>query len=297
MKNILYFTPIRRVSVAITKYLKWIPDSVYLRILYMLRMQRILHLNKPVTYNEKLQWLKINDRKPEYSDYVDKYLVKRIVADKLESNEYVIPTLAVWNSIEEIDIESLPNKFVIKCTHDSGGLVICKDKSKLDIEAMKEKLQRCLKKNYYYQNREWPYKNVVPRIIAEPYIEEHQYGELKDFKFFCFDGEVRALFVASDRPDDTKFDYFDSDFNRLEVRQHYPNSNYDIKKPECFEEMKKIAETLSRGIKHVRIDLYDVDGKPMFGEMTFFHFSGMERFFPDEYDYLWGEYIDINGSK
>lgn len=292
-KDILYIPLMRKVTANSAKLLCWIPDSIYLKLLFRIRTGRKLNLQNPITYNEKLQWLKIYDRDPKYNQLVDKYEVKEYVAN-LIGEQYLIKTLGCWKSFDEIDFAGLPDKFVLKCTHDSGGLVICKDKVALDIEEARKKISSCLKKNYYYQNREWVYKDVEPRIIAEEYIEDETSRDLKDYKFFCFNGEVKGLFVASDRPFATKFDFFDADFERLPIQQHYPNSNYEIAKPECFDEMKQIAEKLSQGFKHIRIDLYVVNNKVYFGEMTFFHFSGMERFDPDQVDYEWGKWIEID---
>ena len=178
--------------------LRWMSDSMCLRCMYWARMKKKLNLKNPQTFNEKLQWLKIHDRKPIYSTMVDKYEAKQYVAD-LIGEEYVIPTLGVWDSFDEIDFATLPNQFVLKCTHDSGGLVVCEDKSKLDLQAAKEKLERSLKREYYWGGREWPYKNVKPRIIAEKYMQDSETNELRDYKFFCFSGEAKCLKIDFNR--------------------------------------------------------------------------------------------------
>lgn len=285
--------PNRILKYLLIKNARLFPDELYLKMLFPLRTGYKLNLKNPQTFNEKLQWLKLNNRKPEMVKMVDKVDVKEYVA-KIIGEEYIIPTLGVYNSVDEIDFDSLPNQFVLKCTHDSGGIVICSDKSKLDIEAAKAKLRRGLKVNYYYQNREWPYKQVKPRIIAEQYMVDESGYELKDYKFFCFDGEVKLLFIASDRgskTEETKFDFFDTNFNHLPFTNGHPNSTKKIAKPQGFEEMKKIAALLSKGHPHLRVDLYDINGKIYFGELTFYHWSGMTPFEPMEWDYKLGEWI------
>lgn len=267
--------------------------------MYYARMGKRLDLNNPQTYNEKLQWLKLYDRKPEYTKLVDKYEVKKFVVDRI-GNKHVIPTLGVWDSFEQIDFDSLPKQFVLKCTHDSGGLFICTDKDKLDIEVARKKINQSLRRNFYYFGREWPYKNVKPRIIAEKYMVDESGYELKDYKFFCFDGVPKALFIATDRQlkdEDTKFDFYDAEFNHIPVVNGHPNAYKEIKKPESFEEMKRLASILSVNIPHVRVDLYDINGHIYFGELTFYHFSGMVPFEPDEWDYTFGSWINLPNKK
>lgn len=285
--------PKRILKYLLIKNARLFPDELYLKMLFPLRTGYKLNLKNPQTFNEKLQWLKLNNRKPEMVKMVDKVDAKEYVANII-GEEYIIPTLGVYNSVDEIDFNKLPNQFVLKCTHDSGGIVICSDKSKLDIEAAKDKLRRGMKVNYYYQNREWPYKQVKPRIIAEQYMVDESGYELKDYKFFCFDGEVKLLFIASDRgskTEETKFDFFDADFNHLPFTNGHPNSIKKIAKPQGFEEMKKIAALLSKGHPHLRVDLYDINGKIYFGELTFYHWSGMTPFEPIEWDNKLGEMI------
>lgn len=270
-------------------------DRTYLKMLFRVRMGYKLNLDNPQTFNEKLQWLKLYNRKPEYTKMVDKVGAKEYVASII-GEEYIIPTLGVWDRVEDIDWNSLPDQFVLKCTHDSGGIVICADKSKLDIEVAKKKLKRGLKKNFYASNREWPYKNVRPRIIGEKYMVDESGYELKDYKWFCFDGVPKALFIATDRGvegEETKFDFFDSDFNHLPFTNGHPNATREIKKPVGFEKMKELAALLSKGQPHLRVDFYDINGKIFFGELTFYHWSGMMPFDPEEWDYKYGEYIRL----
>lgn len=274
---------------------KLIPDRQYLKIKYRASIGKKLNLKDPKTYNAKLQWLKIYDRNPEYTKLVDKYEVKSYVAEKI-GDEYIIPTLGVWDSVEDIDFDMLPNRFVLKCTHDSGGLVICKDKTSLDIAEAKRKLSKSLKSEFYYVGREWPYKNVKPRILAEAYMEDTGSGELRDFKFYCFDGEAKAVLIATDRQKEgekAKYDFYDMSFEHLDVRRGCQNSMKALDKPETFENMKLIAQTLSKGFPHVRIDLYEVDGKNYFGEMTFYPGNGMVPFVPEKWDYTFGSWLKL----
>ena len=270
-------------------------DRFFLKVLFRLRMGYKLNLDNPVTFNEKLQWLKLNNRKPEYTQMVDKVGAKEYVASII-GEEYIIPTIGVWDRVEDIDWEALPNQFVLKCTHDSGGIVICPDKTKLDISAAKRKLKRGLKRDFYSQNREWPYKDVKRRIIGEVYMVDESGYELKDYKWFCFDGVPKALFIATDRGvkgEETKFDFFDADFNHLPFTNGHPNSPHTILKPQGFEKMKELAAKLSEGQPHLRVDFYDINGKIYFGELTFYHWSGTTPFEPVEWDYKFGEWIKL----
>lgn len=280
-------------------YLFWIPDMLYVKMIYRMRMGKRLNLRNPKTFNEKLQWLKLYDRKPEYTTMVDKYEVKKYVADKIGA-EHIIPTLGVWDRFEEIDFDTLPDQFVLKCTHDSGGLVICRDKANLDREAAKDKINKSLKQNYYYHGREWPYKHVKPRIIAEQYMVDESGYELKDYKFFSFDGVTRAMFIASDRfteGEETKFDFFDMDFNHLPFMNGHPNATHELMRPQSFDQMREFADKLSEGIPQVRVDFYDINGKIYFGELTFAHWSGLVPFEPEEWDCRFGEWIDLSKAS
>lgn len=275
-------------------FFNWMPDKLYLKICYKCKIGKKLNLNNPQTYNEKLQWLKLYDRKPEYTKMVDKYSVKEYVASII-GEEYIIPTIGVWNKVEDIDFDKLPTQFVLKCTHDSGGLVICKDKSTLDIDEAKRTLNYFLNRNFYHLHREWPYKNIKPQIIAEEYIVDESGYELKDYKFFCFDGKVKAMFIATDRNAETEtcFDFFDRDFNHLPVLNGHPNANKAIQKPLNYEKMIELAEKLSQNIPHTRIDFYNINGKIYFGEITFFHWSGFKKFEPEKYDKIFGDWITL----
>lgn len=276
-------------------FLSWMSDETYLKIVYKAKIGKTLNLNNPQTFNEKLQWLKLYDRKPEYTTMVDKYAVKKYVADKI-GEQYIIPTLGVWERFADIDFDKLPYQFVLKCTHDSGGLVICRDKSKFDIEAARKKINRSLKRNYYYSSREWPYKNVKPRIIAEQYMEDKTDGELRDYKFYCFDGFIKALLLATSRQSEggPYFDYFDYNFNHLALTDHWhKNATKTPHKPSHFDEMVRLSKVLSKGIPHVRVDFYEANGHVYFGELTFYDMGGYSRIHPDEWEVEWGDLIKL----
>lgn len=276
------------------KLLSFIPDRLYIQIKYFYHFHKFANLKNPRTYNEKLQWLKLNDHNSIYHKLADKYEVKEYVKNII-GEEYVIKTLGLWDNFDDIDFNSLPNKFVLKCTHDSGGLVVCKDKSKLVIEKAKKTINESLNTNYYYHSREWAYKDIKPRIIAEEYIETEN-GDLPDYKLFCFDGEVKALYVATDRfskDEETKFDFFDENFEHLPFVNSHPNSNKTIEKPINFNKMKELASMLTKEYTHIRADFYNINGKIYFGELTFYHMSGFQPFYPKEWDYKFGSWLEI----
>lgn len=299
--------------VLLQRFFTWLPDKLYLQLMFRLKMGKKIDLKDPKTFSEKLQWLKLYNRKPEYTMMVDKYAVKDYVADII-GNEYIIPTLGVWDRVEDIEWDKLPNQFVLKTTYGGGGggVLICKDKSHFDKELAKQKLFQSMKGDIYRTLREWPYKNVPHRIIAEKYLEQKtklanlnekqkQINDenLNDYKFFCFDGKVKAMFIATDRftkegsQKNVKFDFFDENFNHLPFTQGHPNADIKPVKPPCFEQMKLIAEKLSAGLPHVRVDVYECDGKIYFGELTFFHFSGTMPFVPEKWDNIFGDWLNL----
>ncbi len=279
-------------------HLRFVSDEKVIRIKYEEALGKKLNLDNPVTYNEKLQWLKLYDHNPIYTTMVDKVNVKDYVADKIGSG-YIIKTLGVYNHFDDIDFNKLPNRFVIKCSHDSGGLVICKNKKNFDIKSAKEKIEKCLKRDYFYVHREWPYKDVKHQILIEEYLEDKTDKELRDYKFFCFNGKVKLMFVASNRQGDgdTYFDFFDQKYNHLDIINGHPNAPTIPHKPKNFDKMIELAEKLSKEIPHVRVDFYEVNGKIYFGEMTFFHWSGFVPFEPDEWDKKIGDYIVLPNKK
>lgn len=277
------------------KIFRIVPDKIYLNIKFLKNFGKLINFTHPRTYNEKLQWLKVYDRNPFYNIIVDKYRVKEYVTKKI-GEEHVIKLLGVWDKFDDIDFDSLPNQFVLKCNHDCGGLVICKDKGTFDIIAAKKKLESHLKNNYYWDHREWPYKDVKPLIFAEEYMVDESGYELKDYKFFCFNGEPKVLFIAQDRDnvnEETKFDFYDMDFNHLPIKNGHPNANVIQEKPAGFEKMKELGMKLSKGIPHVRVDFYNINGRIYFGEMTLFHWSGFVKFEPSEWDTIFGNWIKL----
>ena len=271
-----------------------LPADVFVKKMYRIQTGRELNLENPTLYTEKLQWLKLYDHRPEYTTLVDKYAAKQYVAEKI-GPEYVVPLLGVWDSVEDIDFDSLPEQFVLKTTHDSGGLVICKDKSQLDIAKAKQKLRYFWKRDYYYHNREWPYKNVPHRIIAEQYMEDTRQGELRDYKFFTFGGVPKVLYIAQGRGrgEPTVADFFDMEFNHLPFTIDHDMAAVPPEKPQNFELMQELAAKLSAGTPQLRVDFYEVDGKVYFGEMTFFHCSGFESFHPTEWDEMFGSWVQL----
>lgn len=270
------------------------PDADFLQRAFALRLGYPLNLSNPTTFNEKLQWLKLHDRKPIYTTMVDKYAVKEYVASII-GDEYIIPTLGVWDKFEDIDFDTLPNQFVLKCTHDSGGLVICKDKSKLDMASARKRINRSLKRNYFYVGREWPYKDVKPRIIAEKYMEDSSTSELRDYKFFCFGGVVKCFKVDFDRFIEHRANYYDRAGNRLNFGEaaYPPDPSRSILLPNNLSQMIEYAEELSKGIPFLRADFYNVDETVYFGELTFYPASGFGKLVPEDWDGILGQWIEL----
>ena len=278
---------------------RMIPDRIYLKMVFKLNMGYELDLKNPQTFNEKLQWLKLHDRNPYYTKLVDKYEVKKIVADKI-GEEYVIPTYGVWKNIDDINFDKLPDKFVLKCTHDCGSVIVIEEKKLLDINDIKKKLEPVLEQNYYYAGREWPYKNVKPRIIAEAYLENRQgqssENELIDYKVFCFHGKAVCVMLCTGRKTgNLNFYYFDRDWNflRFDKRSLELDENFSIPKPEAMDKMFELAEVLSKGMKHVRVDFYEVNNHIYFGELTFFTAGGFDKDITREADLYLGSLIEI----
>lgn len=275
-----------------------INDSLYLKAKFKLTMKKKLNLNNPQTFNEKLQWLKLYDKNPEYTKMVDKYQVKEYVGNII-GWEYIIPTLGVWNKFEDINFEKLPNQFVLKCTHDSGGIIIVKDKLSINLLESQKKINKCLKRNYYYAGREWPYKNVKPRIIAEIYLNDFNSGELMDYKFFCFNGKVKFLKVDFNRFIEHHANYYDTKLNILPFGERIcpPDLNKKIDFPENINKMIELAEKLAKDIPFVRIDFYNVNEKIYFGEMTFYPAAGFGKIEPEEWDLKIGEMLELPNQK
>ena len=267
-------------------------DEKYLKYVFKEKTKEDLNLNNPKTFNEKLQWLKLYNRNPIYTNMVDKYEVRKFVKETI-GEEYLIPCLGIYDSVKEIDFDKLPNKFVLKTTHDSGTVLICKDKKTFDKKAAIKKLKKRLNRKYFYLYREWPYKNVKPRIIAEQYMNNENKGSLNDYKFYCFNGEPKLMFIVIDRSTDPKANFYDMSFKKINLKQSY--QNFD--KPKQFDEMIRLCRELSKGISHVRVDFYIINDKVYFGELTFFDAAGFDKFNPDKYDQILGSWIDINSVK
>ena len=272
-----------------------ISDEEYLRRMYKAATGKDLNLDHPETFNEKLQWLKLHDRKPEYTTMVDKYRVREYIAKSI-GEQYLIPLLGVWNSPEEIDFDVLPDQFVLKCNHNSGlGMCICKDKSKLNIEKVRRGLKKGLADDYYYFTREWPYKDVPRKIICEKYMTDSG-DQLSDYKVHNFNGVPRVILVCKDRFKKSGLteDFYSDQWDHLDVkRPGHPNASVDIKRPFELDEMLKLSRILAKGIPFVRTDFYTIQGRVYFGEMTFFPASGMESFEPARIDKQFGEWITL----
>jgi len=274
-------------------------DEAYLKRFYRARMRKELHLNPPVTMNEKIQWLKLHDRNPEHVRLVDKFAVRAFVSETVGS-QYLIELLGSWDNANEIDFSKLPQRFVLKCSHNSGGVLVCKDKTRFDIKAAKKSLNRQLKQNYYAQGREWLYRDVPPRVLCEAFIGDADGTLPDDYKFFCFDGIARAVCVCTNRSEKhADYLFFDRDFNRFPVNEATANlpENVALKKPARFEEMLALAQKLSGGIKHVRVDLYDTKEGIRFGEMTFFDQSGFADDYIGDGDRIMGEFLKLGEQE
>ncbi len=296
-----YISHPRLLGIALAKRCwRVLPERLYLRLLYFMYMGRRLHLENPVTFNEKLQWLKLHDRQERYIPLVDKLAVKSYVEQTI-GKEYVIPTLAVWERVSDIDFSVLPDTFVLKTTHGGGGcgVAICRDKERFDRKAACDKLQRAMDDCLYPVFREWPYRFVPKRIIAESYLVDESNSELKDYKFFCFNGKPRFLKVDFNRFVEHHANYYDLDWQLLQFGEYDlpPLRNVILKRPERFDEMVALAERLSAGIPFVRVDLYNISGKIYFGEMTFYPASGLGPFTPDEYDKKLGDMLVLPEKK
>lgn len=290
---LLALTPGERAFVTRKLGRGWLPARIAIEDTYFEAFGRRPELRNPRRYSEKLQWQKLHDHNPLYHVLADKAEVKNYVAGKI-GQEYLIPTLGVWYSPEKIDWDALPSRFVLKCTHDSGSTIICDDKSSFDWKAASDKLASALKRNYYRRFREWSYKGLRPRIIAEQYMG----SDIADYKFFCFHGKPLLMFVATERnsAEETKFDFFDMDYRHLDFRNGHPNALQRPEAPAAFAQMKKLAARLAEGLEQVRIDLYEIEGRIYFGEYTFYHWSGFMPFDPDSADEWMGDFYNI-GKK
>ncbi len=269
--------------------LNFMPDEAHIKWQYYVRVGKILNLKEPLLFNEKMQWLKLHDRREEYPVLADKYAVKQYVSDKI-GDEYVIPLIGVWDNIDEINVENLPEKFVMKTTHGSGCVFVCKDKNSFDFKSAFKRLSLSLKENYYYHAREWPYKNIKPRIIAEKYMQNENDDVLKVYKVFNFNGEPFLIqVIQNDKTADESVDYYDTNWECLDIHQNFPNSEGRIDKPVTFDKMMNFSALLSKDYPFLRTDWYEINKCLFFSEYTFFSDAGFEPFYPEKWDRILGD--------
>ena len=273
--------------------LNWVKDDVYLKLAYKGHMKQTLDLKNPKTFNEKLQWLKLYDRKDIYTKLVDKYNVREYISQMI-GEEYLIPLIGVYDCFDDINFNELPEQFVLKCTHDSGGVVICKDKANFDISKARLKINKSMKRNFYYVGREWPYKNIKPKVICEKYMVDESGTELKDYKFMCFHGDPKVIQYHYGRFENHRQYLYDLEGNILPFNNlGYTNEGAPKLDMSIIEKMIPIAKKLSKDLNQIRVDFYFINGKVYFGELTFFDASGFEKIVPEKYDYLLGSWIDL----
>lgn len=275
--------------------IKLLADKTYIKLVCSSIFGKGFCLNSPQTFNEKLQWLKLYDRKPEYTVMVDKYKARDYISERIGSR-YLIPLLGVWDDPNDIDFNALPDKFVLKCNHNSGlGMCICKDKSKLNIRKVKAGLRKGLRQNYYLTGREWPYKNVPRRIIAEQFMQSDA-GGLTDYKIHCFNGEPKLILVCKDRfaPTGLTEDFYTPQWEHLDLRRPtHPNATEPMAKPDELDQLLEFSRILSKDIPFLRVDFYIVEGHVYFSELTFFPASGFEKFEPEEWDQTLGDWLKL----
>ena len=283
-------------------WLNWLPDKPYIKLLYYASFSHKLDLDNPRSYNEKLQWLKLNERNEQYSIMVDKVAVRSYIKDRI-GEEYLIPSIGVWNSEEEIQFDSLPEQFVLKCNHNSGkGMCICKNKKELDFDYVKKQLRKGLKEKYYLIGREWPYRMVHPKILGERFMVDESGDELKDYKVMCFEGEPKLIELHMGRfTNHQTQDFYDTNWEKTSISQgndkDYGMSDIKIPKPECLDEMLQLSRKLAEGIHHIRVDWYVINGKLYFGELTLFDGSGFVAYDDPQNDLLLGSWIELPIDK
>ncbi len=268
---------------------RFIPDIAYIQLLALLRFGKKFNLDNPRTFNEKLNWLKLYNRKPQYSLMADKYAVKDFVKNII-GEQYIVPCYGKWNSFDDIDFDKLPSSFVLKCTHDSSGVIICKDKNDFDKRRAKIQINRCLKKNGYFHSREWVYKNVPHNIIADMLLDDNSGHELIDYKFMCFNGVPQYMYCTN-KAEDIFENFYDMDFNSIEINHGFRRRVPEFNCPKEFELMKELAAKLSKGIPFVRVDFFDVNHHVYFGEFTFYDWAGLKPFADKKWDDLLGSQI------
>ena len=303
MRSLGYYikNPLKALGAIVVRCNFFFPDDeLYLKLLFRLYMGKRLNLKRPQTYSEKLQWLKLHDRKPEYTQMVDKITAKEYVASII-GRDYIIPTLGIWKSFDEIDFSTLPDQFVLKTNNGGGGggIAICKNKATFNKKNAEKKLMRSMKSNLYRTLREWPYKNVKPCIIAEKYMEDSISKDLKDYKFFCFNGSMEFFDIDIDRFIEHRSNYYDRNGNFLPFGKTYcpPDYTKKIEMPKNLDKMIELAETISHNTVLSRIDFYEIDGQVYFGEITFYPGSGFSPLTDEKWDYKLGDMIDLPNIK
>lgn len=282
----------------IMQSLRFVPDKLYLQMFYLATTGKLINFKNPVGYNEKLQWLKIHDKHPEYGPLVDKLAVRNHI-EKVLGKEYLFPLLGYWDSFDAIDFSSLPEQFVLKCNHDSGSTKIIKNKSSLghaEMEELRKHFSKRLKRDFFFAGREYPYKGIKPYIMAEQMMidQSNPNSSIEDYKFYCFNGIPEVVLIVTDRNTDCRFDFFDMDYKHLNIIKGHLPSDRTIHKPDKFEEMKSIAKNLAKNKRFVRIDLYEINGQIFFGEYTFFPGGGFQLFNPPEWERKLGDWIDLS---
>lgn len=277
-------------------FFNFLSDKTFLKLAFWARLNQKLDLDNPISLNEKIQWLKLHDRKELYAKIVDKYAVREFIKNTL-GEEYLVPLVGgPWNSFDEIDFDLLPSSFVLKTTHDSGGVVVVPDKSKMDKVVAKKKIMKSMKNNYFYPNREWPYKSITPKIIAEEYLVDSSGSELKDYKIICFNGKPENVMVCTGRIlNQVKFYFFDWNWKFLPLNygDELLPSDFSIPRPKKLDEMKSIATKLSEGYDLIRIDLYEANNQIYFGEMTLYPDSGFDQDITKETDLMFGKKLHL----
>lgn len=285
--------------IAYKGFLDRLSDEKYIKLMFKNKLGYCPNFEQPATYNEKIQWLKLNDRKEDYINIVDKFEVREYIKN-LIGDQYLVPLIGVWESVEEIPFDELPNQFVLKGTHNSGGVIVCLDKKQLDLEDTKKKLAKILKRNYYYQGREWPYKHIKPRIICEKYMGNENGRLPEDYKIICFNGEPQNIMVCTGRETgNVRYYFFDFDWNFLPYNRVDVNTpkDFTLPKPKNIDEMKHLAKILSKPYDLSRIDFYEIDGKIYFGEITLYPASGIDIDITKEIDELWGKQINLQSLE
>ena len=283
----------KNLRLQILKFLRFVPDKTMLRVEFLIKLRKWLNLKNPKTFNEKLQWLKLYNRKDIHTAMVDKIAAKDFVNDVI-GEKYVVKTLGVWSCFDDIDFDALPDRFVLKCNHDSGSVLLCRDKATFDKDRARDVLTRALQHNAYYFGREWPYKNVKPQIFAEEFLQDHEFDFLPVYKILCFNGEPKIIqTIQNDKQPNETVDYVDTEWNRLNIRQDYPNSDNVIAKPDQLDEMLQLAKKLSAKESFLRVDFYVVNEKVYFSEFTFFSDSGFGEFYPESWDTVLGDWITL----